>query len=141
MVDTRSPPKVDISHSSPDGRNRGPSNIGWNPISLRLYKVLGANYDDAGTKEALDTLSAFYTTPATAASLSRVVNGHEDGNSEADEDGPEVPAERQKMVYTPRDTAVRARRSLRRDTETNLAEGSQKFLKAFGEVDEVCLTI
>ena len=137
MVDARSPPKVDTSLYSPDRRNRGPSNIGWNPISLRLYKVLGANYDDPGTKEALDTLSAFYATPATGSSVSRELNGREDAKSEADEDGLEATADSRKMVYTPSDTAVRARKSLRRDTEAKLAEGSQKFLKAFGEVDEV----
>ncbi|KAF8583843.1 oligomeric complex COG6 [Ramaria rubella] len=95
---------------SPDARNRGSSTLGRNPISLRLYKVLGANYDDAGTKEALETLSAFYTTPSTTTTA--------------------------KVGYTPRDTAARARKSLRRDTEARLAEGSQRFLKAFGEVDE-----
>ncbi|KAF8518194.1 oligomeric complex COG6 [Gautieria morchelliformis] len=134
MVDARSLPNVDVSQP-PDRPIRGSSNLGWNPISLRLYKVLGANYDDAGTREALDTLSAFYTTPTPPGPVSKEVNGNEDASSEADEDGSEV-TDRHKMVYTPRDTAVRARRSLRRDTEAKLAEGSQKFLKAFGEVDE-----
>jgi conserved oligomeric Golgi complex subunit 6 len=135
MVDAQSLPKVDVSQP-PDRPVRG-SNPGWNPISLRLYKVLGANYDDAGTKEALDTLSAFYTTPTPPAPVSKEINGNEDAGSEADEDGSEV-TDRQKMIYTPRDTAVRARKNLRRDTEAKLTEGSQKFLKAFGEVDEVC---
>lgn len=37
----------------------------------------------------------------------------------------------------PGETAAKARKNLRRDIERKLAEGSQKFLKAFGEVNEV----
>ncbi|KIY63425.1 oligomeric complex COG6 [Cylindrobasidium torrendii FP15055 ss-10] len=35
---------------------------GRNPVYLRLYKVLGTNFDDAQTQEALSTLSDLYTT-------------------------------------------------------------------------------
>jgi conserved oligomeric Golgi complex subunit 6 len=138
-VEARSPPNVDISQSSPVQRNHKSANLGWNPISLRLYKVLGANYDDAGTREALDTLSTFYTTPALASPTSKEADGGEDIISEADENGSEITARWQKVVSLPRDTAAKARKSLRRDTEERLAEGSQKFLRAFGEVDEVSL--
>ena len=31
-----------------------------NPINLRLYKVLGANFDDPATADALSTLASFY---------------------------------------------------------------------------------
>lgn len=137
MVDARSPLNVDIPQPSPSQRSHGSTSLGWNPISLRLYKVLGANYDDAGTREALDTLSAFYTSPATASPTSKEVDVNEDISSEVDDDESEVTAKLEKKVYIPRETASRARRSLRRDTEEKLAEGSQKFLKAFGEVDEV----
>jgi hypothetical protein len=38
-----------------------------NPVALRLYKVLGAKYDDDATRAALHTLSAFYAPPLSAA--------------------------------------------------------------------------
>lgn len=41
------------------------------------------------------------------------------------------------LCTPPGDTAAKARKNLRRDIERKLAEGSQKFLKAFGEVNEV----
>jgi conserved oligomeric Golgi complex subunit 6 len=117
-----------------------------NPISLRLYKVFGASFDDDGTKEALRTLSEFYA----PASTSTLPNGNtagddsEDSDHEIDDDdevlsgipnyfphssvpGDAVPGER----------AARARKSLRRDVENKLTESSHKFLKAFGEVDQV----
>ena len=36
------------------------------------------------------------------------------------------------------ETAARVRKNLQRDLENKLAEGSQHFLKAFGEVNQVC---
>ncbi|EJU04626.1 oligomeric complex COG6 [Dacryopinax primogenitus] len=78
--------------SSLSGRN--------NPLTLRLYKVLGSSYSDPATYEALTTVSDFYAD----ASDSRGV-------------------------------AARARKSLRKDTEDRLAEGSRRFLDAFGEVN------
>jgi ribosomal protein L21E len=36
--------------------------------------------------------------------------------------------------------AEKARRGLRRDGEERLAEGSKRFLQAFGEVDKVSLS-
>jgi len=137
----RSPSVAEGSLSPSDQRNRGSSSLSWNPISLRLYKVLGANFEDPGTKEALETLSAFYTSPSTSTSpVARQANGEADASSDSDEDVFSAPTERRKdktATYTPGDTASRARKSLRRDTEAKLAEGSQRFLKAFGEVDEV----
>src|ERR1700722_6805184 len=86
-----------------------------NPIALRLYKVLGTNFSDDATKEALRTISELYI-PST-------VPGRGD-------EGLEI---------TPGESAARARKNLRRDMENKLAEGSREFLKAFGEVDQVCL--
>ncbi|KZT59179.1 oligomeric complex COG6 [Calocera cornea HHB12733] len=71
-----------------------------NPLTLRLYKVLGSSYSDPATYEALTTISEFY-------------------GDAADSGG----------------TAARARKTLRKDTEERLAEGSRRFLDAFGEVN------
>ncbi|KAJ7814128.1 oligomeric complex COG6 [Mycena olivaceomarginata] len=83
-----------------------------NPISLRLYKVLGTNFDDDATREALQTLSELYATSSTLKGKEILRNVEED------------------------ESAARARKNLRRDMERKLAEGSHQFLEAFGEVDQ-----
>ena len=106
--------------------------IGRNLVALRLYKVLGSMFDDDASREALLTLSELYTAPTSKIKESVptddvVVNGV--GNSAlAFLDGP-----------PPGETAALARRNLRRDIETKLSDGAQKFLKAFGAVDQVCV--
>ncbi|KIJ51335.1 hypothetical protein M422DRAFT_26752 [Sphaerobolus stellatus SS14] len=111
---------------------RAPSSVAWNPISLRLYKVLGANYEDSGTQEALQTLSSYYAEPSTV-TTQMAANGHHDSDGDSDEDNAEEVKTTARIING---TATRARKSLRRDTEARLAEGSHKFLKAFAEVDE-----
>ena len=108
-----------------------PAPIGRNPVALRLYMVLGLTFDDEASREALLTLSELYTAPAKSKENvlpeDAVVNGA--GNSAlAFLDGP-----------PPGETAALARRNLRRDIETKLSDGAQKFLKAFGAVDQVCV--
>lgn len=103
-------------------------NTARNPISLRLYKVLGANYDDSRAKEALETLSAYYTSPVTT--LPKQTE-----HTDFDPSDQIVKDNKPCRDYA-RDTAARARKSLRRDTEARLTEGSQRFLKAFGGVDD-----
>ncbi|KAJ7630510.1 oligomeric Golgi complex subunit 6 [Roridomyces roridus] len=97
-----------------------------NPVSLRLYKVLGTNFDDEATREALQTLSELYAT-------SRVTGKPRD-DDEAEQDLAGV--EELLTESVPGESAARARRNLRRDMERKLAEGSHQFLKAFGEVDQ-----
>lgn len=87
-----------------------------NPISTRLYKILSTNFDDQATHEALTTLSELYTSP-----LDPAIKGKGKDTASYNEDSP----------------AVRARRSLRRDMEQNLARGNRQFLDVFGEVDQV----
>ncbi|KAF9819733.1 hypothetical protein IEO21_01824 [Rhodonia placenta] len=114
-----------------------------NPISLRLYKVLGSNFDDEATKEALHTLSELYGPPSGAHASAK---GKEVNRDVEDEDLDEGDVGR---TYTrtqasgtvaheavPGDIAARARKNLRRDVESKLAESSRKFLQAFGEVDK-----
>ncbi|KAH9843151.1 oligomeric complex COG6 [Rhodofomes roseus] len=117
-----------------------------NPIALRLYKALGANFDDAATREALQTLSELYAPssfaypPAKSRDVSRdgddaQLDGLEDGDAP---NGLSRPATNGVRIAEPipGDIAARARRNLRRDVESRLAESSRKFLKAFGEVDK-----
>ncbi|KZT09589.1 oligomeric complex COG6 [Laetiporus sulphureus 93-53] len=117
-----------------------------NPISLRLYKVLGANFDDEATKEALHVLSELYAPPPSASVHAKGKSVVRDDKS-IDQDGlDETDASRisGKLAASgvvaaddvSGDIAARARRNLRRDVENKLAESSRKFLLAFGEVDK-----
>lgn len=159
----RGPPSALTTPSffhTPPGNNRLPSTIpSKNPLALRLYKVLGANYSDASTKEALETLSSFYspvaaTEPGASASMlgapvlkepDRLTrDGPEDEEEEEEPDevwGAEYARKarrKQTEMEQPVDgeLALRARKGLRRDIETKLAESSRKFLTAFAEVDK-----
>ncbi|KAL7409891.1 oligomeric Golgi complex subunit 6 [Mrakia frigida] len=89
-----------------------------NPISLRLYKVLASSFDDPSSREALETVSDFYVGGQGSKSIHS--EGAGAGSLSTGEDG----------------AAERARRFLRRDGEEKLAEGSRKFLAAFGDVDK-----
>ncbi|KAI0636596.1 oligomeric complex COG6 [Trametes polyzona] len=113
-----------------------------NPISLRLYKVLSANFEDEATREALDTLAELYAPPPTAG-----VKGKDRQENDADADADDerttngakptglvAPAGVEEVAAG--DIAARARKNLRRDVESKLAESSKQFLKAFGEVDK-----
>lgn len=117
-----------------------------NPISLRLYKVLGASFDDDATKEALYTLSELYAPDATVSTSAKGKevkrNLEEDDWAEGSVSKTQEKEKDQNGVLprepVPGDLAARARRNLRRDVENKLAESSRSFLKAFGEVDKVC---
>lgn len=127
------PPAVvaDINRRS---QTASPSPLARNPASLRLYKVLGATFDDEATREALSTLSDLY-----APSESTLVAKEDDvSHDEADEAGgdkiKDVPSFLRGAL--PGDTAAKARKHLRRDIESKLEEGSLRFLAAFGAVDQ-----
>lgn len=136
--------------------SRLPSTIpSKNPLALRLYKVLGANYNDSSTREALETLSSFYApTPAPNGVQLNVqdkpsaeANDDDEPDEVADEEawGAEYTNKLRKKEATKTDVplpvdgelALRARKNLRRDIEAKLAESSGKFLTAFAEVDKV----
>ncbi|KAJ6626835.1 oligomeric complex COG6 [Mycena sp. CBHHK59/15] len=107
-----------------------------NPISLRLYKVLGTNFDDEATREALQTLSELYATSVTVKGKETLRNVEDE---EIDEDLSRPVALVLDGLLTeaiPGESAARARKNLRRDMEKKLAEGSRQFLMAFGEVDQ-----
>jgi hypothetical protein len=119
-----------------------------NPVSLRLYKVLGTKYDDEATKEALKTLSDFYSPPApvptTRPQIGDEVDEWDTNDSEDDEKiaGNEEASHGHLAFLRDKpagDVASKARRHMRRDVERRLAEGSHTFLEAFGDVDQVCV--
>ncbi|KAH9066222.1 oligomeric complex COG6 [Lactarius vividus] len=122
---------VDVIRRS---QTASPSPLARNPVSLRLYKVLGATFDDEATREALSTLSDLYSP-----SESRLITKEDDiSHDSADEtDGEkikDVPSFLRGAL--PGDTAAKARKHLRRDIESKLEEGSLRFLAAFGAVDQ-----
>jgi len=115
-----------------------------NPVALRLYKILGTNFDDEGTRQALKTVSELYGPSSTAHQTSRktpkpTTGSDSDENEEQDTNAPQNAFADTFLgsANIPGDTAARARKHLRRDVENKLTEASHKFLKAFGEVDQV----
>lgn len=95
-----------------------------NPISLRIYKAIGTSFDDRSSREALEIASNFYSSTSK-------------GKGRADsppEDGEDVMPIRRTLRGQ---SAATARRNLKRDVEARMAGGAQRFLEAFGEVDQV----
>jgi conserved oligomeric Golgi complex subunit 6 len=144
MSSPLSPPAIAHSLSA---RSDGWNAQSRNPISSRLYKVLGTTYNDEGTKEALRTLSDFYCSnkaPISSVSSKKTsTNAWEDELEGEDDDDvldllKQVPSEHV-ATTAPGEIAARARKNMRRDVERKLAEGSRKFLDAFGDVDQVCV--
>jgi hypothetical protein len=105
-----------------------------NPVSLRLYKVLSTNFDDEDTRQALATLSDLYATPKSK-DTQTVVDELDDEVSNDLTDASYVPTMLAESI--PGESAMKARKYLRRDMENRLTEGSKKFLEALGEVDSV----
>lgn len=131
------------SSSYPPSRNAGtPVSAPQtrNPITIRLRKILGTNFTDEATTEALRTLSELYGTqsslsvPGSKAQITDDEDSNDDWNDEKTNIGLAVEDHREGL----NETASRARKNLRRDLENQLAQGSQQFLQAFSEVDQVC---
>lgn len=123
-----------------------PSSSTQNPLSIRLYKVLAANFDDDATTEALNTLSELYA-PAPGLPVRKAKESKVDGADEDEDDWNDDEASSSAKPINGHsyvtsevlsgDVAARARKSLRRDVESKLAESSRRFLTAFAEVDKV----
>lgn len=129
-----------------------------NPVALRLYKVLSTNFEDAATREALQTLSDLYA-PLTSTSakgkepvkpIADEFADDVDDDEDEDEDVDVASHDGTMKILSggqptgevvPGEIAARARKHLRRDMEKKLAEGSRQFLKALGEVDQVCVSL
>lgn len=129
------------SSSSYDAKSR--STAARNPVSLRLYKVLGASYDDNATREALNTLSEFYRAPETSRAAPKGKEAEPEKNIRTDDNIGGVVASRVlgKTTVPGNGTAARARKNLRRDVESKVSQGNHSFLRAFKEVDQVCILL
>lgn len=122
----------------------GPSSLSSrnNPISLRIYKAIGTTFDDPESREALEIVSSFYA-PSTSnttkgkgkAQEDQDIFGSHDPSALTNGDGEEDIFSRRRTLKG--QSAAMARRHLKRGVERKLADGSHKFLNAFGEVDKV----
>jgi hypothetical protein len=125
-------PTRSLSQSGPSSSFAPPSlsSSRNNPISLRIYKAIGTTFDDTGSREALELVSNFYAPTHSIKGKEKaeevLINGH--GHEEE-----ELPRRRTLKGQS----AATARKYLKKDVERKLAEGSRKFLDAFGEVDQV----
>lgn len=134
-------PSAAVAEIGRRSQTASPSPLTRNPVSLRLYKVLGATFDDEATREALSTLSELYSSSESpdvrpAATQDDIVHDEVDGiDSGKIKDVPGF-----LQGAPPGDTAAKARKHLRRDIENKLEEGSLKFLATFVSVDQVRVT-
>jgi hypothetical protein len=133
-------PSTAVTELGRRSQTASPSPLARNPVSLRLYKVLGATFEDDATREALSTLSDLYSPSGFpgAATTTKGATAH-DGVDEVDmENVKDVPSFLRGSL--PGDTAAKARKHLRRDIESKMEEGSLRFLTAFSAVDQVRIT-
>jgi conserved oligomeric Golgi complex subunit 6 len=129
-------PSAPVTEIVRRSQTASPSPLARNPVSLRLYKVLGATFEDDATKEALSTLSDLYSPSAVVSTVKEdivVPDGADEIDVDATKDVPSF-----LRGAPPGDTAAKARKHLRRDIESKMEEGSLRFLSAFGMVDQVC---
>lgn len=103
-----------------------------NPITHRLRKILATSFTDPTTVEALQTLSQLYTAPQPDNAVD-AANGDRDEWSGSDEDDAEQQHPQDNIID---EMAARARKNLQRDLENKLAQDSEHFLHAFGEVNQ-----
>ncbi|KAI3612712.1 conserved oligomeric golgi complex subunit 6 [Moniliophthora roreri] len=133
------PSRPSSSTPATDDRKSSISSQSRNPVSLRLYKVLGTSFDDQATREALQTLSDLY------ANTERKVDGpvaeEEVESLENSAKRLSISKEAAHGESIPGETANRARKNLRRDMEKQLAEGSHHFLQIFKELDSRLSTL
>ncbi|KAI0284845.1 oligomeric complex COG6-domain-containing protein [Russula brevipes] len=129
-------PSTAVTELGRRSQTASPSPLARNPVSLRLYKVLGATFEDDATREALSTLSDLYSPSGSpgVATTTKDATAH-DGVDEVDMgDVKDVPSFLRGSL--PGDTAAKARKHLRRDIESKMEEGSLRFLTAFSAVDQ-----
>jgi conserved oligomeric Golgi complex subunit 6 len=129
-----------------------------NPLSVRLYKILGTQYDDPSTREALEILSALYASNNSSSARSILsktekkdlrINGpgtRPDAtlSEESDEEETTQPQANKTIERRSEDfinAASQARRHLRKDMERKLTQTSRRFLEAFSEVNQVGMFI
>lgn len=135
--------------ASPHGSNeKFLVNSSRNPLSLRLYKSLSSNFQDAASREALETLSSLYSSSSQPSNGPRIATDDEDASSSSDEDiGLEASISASGFARSFAETtplgditiAEKARKNSRRDVEQQLIGSSIRFLHAFGDVNKVCV--
>ncbi|KAF8638929.1 hypothetical protein AX17_001841 [Amanita inopinata Kibby_2008] len=128
---TLSPASTSAFLSDDKHNASSPQAQGRNPIALRLYKILGTNFDDVATREALQTLSELYSQGSTL--KERLPDSSVEGTEENESGSTKKTAASTTVSH---ELAMWARKNLRRDMENKLAEGSQQFLKVLREVNE-----
>lgn len=124
-------------------------NASRNPLSLRLYKSLSSNFQDAASREALEVLSSLYGDSSENFSGSRTTPHDEDTSSSHEEDAPELHNRKNGFAGCAIEPdplgniaiAERARKNSLRDVEQVLIANSIRFLHAFGDVNKVCLLL
>lgn len=143
VMETATHLRVDSATPSLDGNQTvsTPVESSKNPLSLRLFKVLGARYDDPTTREALEILSDIYAPTSSSGKVEMKRSKVKDaGSDDSDEEQPVSSFASMSVMdkgQTFDDSAARARRSLRKDMENKLAQSSKMFLAAFSEVNQV----
>ena len=104
-----------------------------NPLSLRIYKAIGTTFEDPGSREALDLAASLYAS-GPLKGKERAPNGDSDLDHGDLDIATGLGGSRRAANG---ESAAMARKYLKRDVENWMAEGSQQFLDAFGEVDKV----
>ena len=132
-------PPATVADINRRSQTASPSPLARNPVSLRLYKVLGATFDDDATREALSTLSDLYSPSGSLLATKEDDVSHDEADEADVEKIKDVPSFLRGAL--PSDTAAKARKHLRRDIESKLEEGSLRFLTAFGAVDQVRVVV
>jgi len=117
-------------------------NASRNPLSLRLYKSLSSNFQDAASREALEILSSLYGTSSENHPVLPAAVRDEDASSVDEENGHQSNGFAGSVLETGPlgdvTIAERARKDSRRDVEQMLIANSIRFLHAFGDVNKVC---
>ncbi|KAG8816460.1 Golgi transport complex subunit 6 [Serendipita sp. 401] len=141
-------PKILETSALPEDASQPSVTDSRNPLSLRLFKVLGARYDDPSTREALEILSSLYVsaTPTSTVDHKRRRSGNQKHSVDTKASDSEEETELKPTATNTASTrekeliisegAARARKNLRSDMEIKLARTSQMFLAAFSEVNQ-----
>ncbi|GAA5932727.1 hypothetical protein JCM3775_002220 [Rhodotorula graminis] len=103
-----------LSYSSPSGTSAPPSTT---PLHRKVTRLLSANFEDAGTRAALDTL------------------GELERAERTDAQGDERAGRSQVGVQRGIRSALK-RGGLRKEVDGKMTEGSREFLDAFSEVND-----
>lgn len=106
-----------------------------------MNRILSANYEEIGTRRALDTLGEFELDTSLDHALDSVVGGR-GGAGKMEEvkvtkDGMTMGGTRRITTEQGRMGKALKKGGLRKEVESRMAEGSRSFLAAFSEVNDV----